>query len=477
LHNYIKDSEITDSRYQEYIKKAPLFFRSDSQKLHNFIKQHIKYSDQNILYEIENGKIKPSKALADSLASMLQGNREFILLDDQKVVYEKALSIAKSVTKNNKQVLIVEGGPGTGKSVIAINLLSELTNKRMFAQYITRNAAPRSVFEAKLTGTMRPTRFRNLFKGSSGYQNIDANTIDIAIVDEAHRLNEKGGFYGNEGENQIKELINASKFSIFFVDEDQKVTIKDIGDVKSIVQWANKLGVSSKIVKLASQFRCNGSNGYLAWLDHILQIHQTANYSMEDIDYDFRVFDDPQILHNIIKELNSKNNKSRLVAGYTWKWISKKNPNLFDIEINSYKARWNLTKHGQAWIIHPKSVSEVGCIHTCQGLELDYVGVIIGSDFIVRDNKVKTNYQARALSDHSLKGIKKLAREKGIDYAQKIADRIIKNTYRTLMTRGMRGCYVYSEDTETREYFKNMFKKSNKTYNNISDGTSLNTYK
>ena len=142
-----------------------------------------------------------------------------------------------------------------------------------------------------------------------------------------------------------------------------------------------------------------------------MQIRETANDSLEGINYDFEVIDNPSLLHEKIIELNLKKNKSRLLAGYCWKWISKKNPNLKDIVIGDYKATWNLNSHGQSWIIHPDSVSEVGCIHTSQGLELDYVGVIIGPDLIVRDDKIITDVTKRASSDQSVKGIKNRLKE------------------------------------------------------------------
>lgn len=477
LHNYRKDDEICSSQYRKYIEKAPIFFRSDVQKLQNFIKQHIKYGDPDILYEIENGKIKPSKQLAESLASMLQGNEEFILLDDQKMVYEKALSLSRIASENNKQVLIVGGGPGTGKSVVAINLLSELTNQQKVVQYVTKNSAPREVFVKKLGGShiMPMNRIRNLFKGSGSYHSIDANTFDVLVVDEAHRLNEKSGLFSNLGENQVKELINASKCTIFFIDEDQRVTLKDIGSKAEIEKWVEELNASTTEMELASQFRCNGSDGYLSWLDNILQVKETANYSLVDIDYDFHVFDSPKKLHEKIIQMNQENNKSRMVAGYTWNWITKKpeNLHLYDIEIGNYKVQWNLTKYGQAFIIDPDSVSEIGCIHTCQGLELDYVGVIIGPDLIVRGKNVTTDYKARASTDKSLSGIIGIAREKGEEYAQKLAEPIIKNTYRTLMTRGMKGCYIFSEDEETRDYFRKMFSKESEAYGPVSDGSSI----
>ena len=124
-----------------------------------------------------------------------------------------------------------------------------------------------------------------------------------------------------------------------------------------------------------------------------------------------------------------------------------------DIVIGNYQAQWNLNSHGQSWIIQPDSVSEVGCIHTCQGLELDYVGVIIGPDLIVRNGRIITDSSKRATTDLSLKGIKTLIKT-NVNEAKTISDRIIKNTYRTLMTRGMKGCYVYFVDEETRDYFK-----------------------
>lgn len=478
LHNYEPDNVITNVFYKDYIDKAPIFLRPDVLKLQAFIKKHVKYGDNgDLLYTIENGKIQPSKALADSLASMLQGNKEFILIDDQKIVYETALKLAKESTEKNKNVLIVEGGPGTGKSVVAINLLTELTNRKNFTQYVTKNSAPREVYQIKLTGKFTKTRIANLFSSSGSFHNIEPNTFDSLIIDEAHRLNAKSGLFSHLGENQVMELINAAKFTVFFIDEDQRVTLKDIGEKTEIVRWANRLGAKVKVLELASQFRCNGSDGYLSWLDNVLQIKPTANESLDEISYDFQVIDSPKTIHNKIIEKNAINNKARMLAGYCWKWISKKNSEFKDIQINDYSATWNLSKHGQAWIIHPESVNEVGCIHTCQGLELDYVGVIIGPDLIVRNGKIITDASKRASTDKSIFGYKKMLKDDSA-MAEGVADMIVKNTYRTLMTRGMKGCYIFCTDPETQEYFKNQLKSSSDAdniYGNVSNGISINT--
>jgi uncharacterized protein len=478
LHNYEPDNVITNDFYKEYLDKAPVFLRPDSLKLRDFIKRFVKHGDNgDLLYIIEHGKIRPSKALADNLASMLDGNKEFALIDDQKIVYERALALAeKSFTTGGKNVLIVEGGPGTGKSVVAINLLSELIKRGHLTQYVTKNSAPREVYQMRLSGRMTRTRISNLFSSSGSFYNLNKNTFDSLIVDEAHRLNAKSGLFGHLGENQIKEIIEVAKFSIFFLDEDQRVTLKDIGKKSEIIKWGEQSGAQVFHLTLESQFRCNGSDGYLAWIDDVLQIRETANDSLEGLDFDFEVVDNPSKIHKEIIEKNSLSNKARMLAGYCWNWISRNRSDSNDIVIGDYAARWNLRSHGQAFIIHPDSVTEVGCIHTSQGLELDHVGVIIGPDLVVREGKVVTDARKRATTDKSLSGYQKLLK-KNPEEARVLADSIIKNTYRTLLTRGMKSCRVYCVDLETQEYFRSRLEKKSVqyfSYTNIPDGSSFN---
>ena len=214
---------INDDFYDEHIKKAPVFISPDALKLSEFLKKSVKYGDSdNIMYRIEHGKIKPSKNLADALASMLDGNPEFLMRDEQKLVYETALDLARKAQQGHKQTLIVKGGLDTGKSVVAINLLTELIKRELLTQYVSKNAAPHEVFKKMLTGSRKKTHIDNMFKGSGGYIDTPENTFGALLVDEAHRLNEKSGLYGNLGENQIKELINASRFNVFFIDEAQQ---------------------------------------------------------------------------------------------------------------------------------------------------------------------------------------------------------------------------------------------------------------
>jgi DUF2075 family protein len=473
LHNCDSADSIRDPHYKDYLTEAPVFIKREASELQKFIKKNVVYGDaNNVLYYIENGKIKPSKHLADSLVSMLAGNREFIMIDEQKVIFESIKHAAvQSEKSDKKQVIIVEGGPGTGKSVVAVNLLVEITNMEKVVQYVSKNSAPREVYKVKLKGHIKKASVDNLFKGSGGYHAIEADTFDMLLVDEAHRLNEKSGMFSNLGENQVKEIIEASRVAVFFVDDDQVVTFKDIGRKSEIENWAKKLNADVKQFKLTSQFRCNGSTAYTAWLDNVLDVRETANFELDPEMYDFRVFDDPNEMRKAIEEKNLQANRARIVAGYCWNWVSKKERDAYDIEFPdfNFKMRWNLNDHGMRWIIEDESVSEAGCIHTCQGLELDYVGVIVGNDLLYREGLLTANPDARAKTDQSIKGYKKLLKQDPVK-AKKKAESIIKNTYKTLMTRGQKGCFVYCTDPETREYFKSFLtEQSEKTSIDITE--------
>ena len=462
LHNYprVENDPLDAKQYKEVLADAPAFTYGQRDALRNFIKKSIITGDnEDTLVKIEHGKIRPSKQLQDSISGMLKGNKEFIMLDEQKVVYENILSLSTKCQKDGKKrTIIVEGGPGTGKTVVAINLLAELTKRNQFVQYVSKNAAPRTVYGYKLKGTMKKSSVDNLFKGSGCYTEAPMNSVGTILADEAHRLNEKSGMFQNKGENQIKEIIHASRCSVFFIDESQRVTTSDIGSIAEIEKWAER--ENSEVIKmeLVSQFRCNGSDGYLAWIDDVLQIRDTANYDLEGIDYDIRICDSPKEMEHIVIEKNRIRNRARILAGYCWNWPkdTRNDVNYHDIKIGDYGISWNLDG-GDAFAINPDSVHEAGCIHTSQGLEFDYVGVIIGDDMRYENGEIVTDYSKRAKTDQSMKGIKGLAKDDP-EKASQLADEIIKNTYRTLMTRGMKGCYVYCTDSELAAYLKERLK-------------------
>lgn len=486
LHNYMRkeNDPLDDPIYEDYLKDSPAFAKGDVIKLRDYIKHAVKVGDDSeLIYQIDNGRIKPSKRLQDVIGSMIDDNPEFKLIDDQKVTFERARELARQCLKDGKKrVLIAQGGPGTGKTVIAINLLAKLTQEGMFVQYCSKNSAPREVYRNKLKGHRSKSSIDNMFKGSGAYVNAPENAIDVVLADEAHRLNEKSGLYGNQGINQILEIIRSSKFSMFFIDESQRVTVKDIGSIAEIRQWAHLEGAKVYEEQLASQFRCNGSDGYLAWLDDVLEIRKTANSEFEygavsllqdesdtyaeegarhfernvseKFEYEFIVFDTPQQVLDKVRMRNKETGNARLLAGYCWDWPKKarKDTNFHDIEIGDFGISWNL-EGGELFALSPTSVNEAGCIHTTQGLEFSYVGVIIGDDLRFENGHVVCDFTKRAKTDQSIRGLKKMEKTDP-EKAHQTADEIIKNTYRTLMTRGMKGCYVYATDEALNNYLK-----------------------
>lgn len=337
-----------------------------------------------VLYDIQFGNIRPSKKLIDHVCGMFKGNKEFILIDSQKIAYEKAIEIATKA--DSKTVLIIKGGPGTGKSVISINLLGALLKEELNVVFVAPNAAFRDVIMKKLAQENRLNRLKVLFKGSSSFVDVKPNTFDTIIVDEAHRL-KNGTAYQYYGENQLEDIIKSALSIILFIDDNQRVRPEDIGTVAEIKRVAETLGAKIFELELDAQFRCSGAEGYINWLDHIFQIRDTANFNGWDRkDFDFRICDNPNILRNLIADKNRQGFSARILAGYAWKWTSEeegnRNGEVDDVEIleHNFKMPWNSRRSRTTWAIDPSGLNQVGCIHTSQGLEFDFVGVIVGYD-------------------------------------------------------------------------------------------------
>ena len=460
LHNYQPEYRQTLSNpiYKEWFEVAPFFIKNEVAIFSDFVKKYItkKSSKGDLLYLIDHGRLRPTKALQDSLASMVKGNKEFMLLDEQAVCFDMCIKTMNQCLKDRKKrTIIIQGGPGTGKSVLAINLLMEYINQSLNVSYVTKNSAPRQAFLNLLTrgNAMRQTEIQQLFRSPFGLSNCDENGYDCLIVDEAHRLVKK--MYGDwSGENQVKECINASLLSIFLLDEDQAVTTKDIGSIKEIQYWCKELGsrlIITDETKLVSQFRCNGSDAYIQFIDDLLQrLPETVHVDLSELNFDFKVFDDPNEMREALRDKNQINNKSRMVAGYCYDWNVKHRRGDWDIMLgDNFKAKWNL-ENDKVWAINPSSFEEVGCIHTAQGLEFDYVGVFIGKDLIYNPTtrRIESNKEAISKDDKS-SGIRSAKQEK--------AHQLILNTYKTLLTRGQKGCYIYCEDPELRKYIKSRY--------------------
>lgn len=459
LHNYQPAFKpaLSAEIYKEWYTTAPFFVMDETRQFNEFVKQFVtkRSSRGDLLYLIDHGRIRPTQSLQDALATMVRGTPVFDLLDEQAVCYDMCIrTMLQCLKDQKKRTILVQGGPGTGKSVLAVNLLMRFITSACNAAYVTKNSAPRQAFLSILSGNKADNiaEINQLFRSPFGLSQVPANSYDCLIVDEAHRLVRK--MYGDwQGENQVKECIQASLLTVFLLDEDQAVTTKDIGSVQEIVRCCQELGsdiIMREETKLTSQFRCNGSDAYIQFIDNLLQRSgESVDVSLSELNYDFQVFDDASRMRDALRDKNAIANKARMVAGYCYDWNVKNHRGDVDIELpGGFQAKWNLV-NDKIWAINPRSFEEVGCIHTAQGLEFDYVGVLIGRD--LRYDRAT----GRVVTDKS--AISRDDKSSGIRGANDdLARRLILNTYKTLLTRGQKGCYVYCEDDALKEYFMRM---------------------
>ncbi len=465
LHDYDPeyDGEIRHDIYREGLTKAPAFLSSEWDKFAEFIEGKIqRKSSADLLFQIEQGRIKPSEFLVNTLAESLNGNHYFELIGDQRIVYS---NLVKEVTKGvndrlrKRKVIIVKGGAGTGKSVIAIRLLESLVHDKHYsAFYVAKSSYIKESYYKMLTRNVPNYKhLRTLFLGSGDFYkegNNSSKQFDCLIVDEAHRLTEQTKrsfmFYG---ENQIKEIIHASKVSVFFIDETQQIDIKDFGTIENIRKAAEDEQaeiLEEKRFELNSQFRCNGSDEYISWVESILYNKKFVS-SSEKLDYTIEVVDTPEEMHEIIKQKNMVHGlPCRMLSGDVFPWISRddKTGLIKDIQIGNFEAAWNRSK---SFAVNPESIDEVGCIHTSQGMEFEYVGLIIGDDLLYRNGKVVTDY-----TRHPKKAgeFRRPRQQKVFESDKDLVDRLIRNTYKVLFTRGQKGIYLYCMDAGMKEYLK-----------------------
>ena len=457
LHNLRQDKDIKDEFYKEILEKSPIFSANDNQKLANFIKRHIVKAHHNkLLFQIENSKIKPSEMLMNTLEDELNNNKVFTLLGRQEISYQ---NIRKIIKDNNdtdqKQVIIVRGGAGTGKSVIAIKVLNDFIQQEKLSFYVTKNSAVRTVYGKKLAGK-RNEHLRSLFMSIITIsRDRPVNEYDCLVVDEAHRLPQRSQ-RGHVllGQDLIREIIQSTKYSIFFIDEKQQVDIRDYATIEQITKTAEQMGAKvhdNENLRLEAQFRCSGNDEYINIVDSILYNEEPKYEKL--FDYDVRVFDDINEWHEKILEKIDTTPNSRMLAGDVFDWITRDDDSLFDIEIGDVKLQWNKNTYFSAY---ENQKYRVGHIDSVQGLEFDYIGLIIGDDLTYNPDtgKVETNYLRHPeRAGH----FRRHGRRAPLEEDLPTIDKIIRNTYNVLLKRGIKGCYIYCMDKNLSEYLKRYF--------------------
>ena len=457
LHNYVCRSgdPLLEPKFTELLKTFPMFSSQDVDQLTEFLHQRLSRGQgREVLDRVENGGFRPSRKLMQHVAKVIKEKSEYILLDEQLVVYDRIMAlVSKGFRSNSKSIVIVKGGPGTGKSVIALNVMADLLRRGINAHYATGSRA--------FTETLRRiigARGSEQFRYFHNYASAKPEEVDVLICDEAHRIRETSNdrFHPNKSNlPQVEELFDASKVGVYFVDDKQVVRPNEIGSSTYVKANAVQRGFAVHEYQLETQFRCGGSEVFVNWVNNTLGIERTPNVIWEGAEgFEFRIFDSPDTLEAAIREKSQRGQNARLTAGYCWYW-SKANPDgtlVNDVVIGDYSRPWNarpestrLAKNipkAPLWAYDPNGIDQIGCIYTTQGFEFDYVGVIFGTDLRFDMDRQEWIADKKASFD----GPVKRSKDKFID--------LTRNTYRVLLSRGMKGCYVYFQDKDTERFFK-----------------------
>ena len=458
LHNYSldKDDPLLEEKFKAVVQKNPIFSKDDVDKLVTYLNNFVPQSDNGeVLEEIVKSKANPSKKLLEEIHRVVKDDSRYVLLDEQIVAYNRIVAeVKKSAKTGEKAAVIIRGGPGTGKSVIALNVMGELSRLGHNTHYVTGSKA--------FTETIRKilgTRGAQQVKFFNSYMAAEVGAIDVMVCDEAHRIRKtSNNMYTKKdkrsNKTQLEELFDASKVAVFFIDDRQVVRPDEIGSSVLIKEFAQSRGIRLYECDLTAQFRCNGSDAFINWVNHTLQIDVTANPFWEASNpYEFKVFNSPIELENAIHAKVKEGATARMSAGFCWRWSDPDSSGnlLDDVVVGDWRRPWD-AKPGAGrlakgippaalWAYDPNGIGQVGCVYTAQGFEFDYIGVIIGKDLIYRSDKGWVG-----VKEESYDTMVKRSKDKFVD--------LVKNTYRVLLTRGMKGCYVYFMDDETRKFFE-----------------------
>lgn len=468
LHNYQEKIPpvLTDNRFDRILELSPMFCKTDTDKLLDFIKRYIKKPDNKEIFEIlNNSKISPTTDLQKNVKKIFLDSANFKLFGNQDIAFNAIKAALKeAIATGEKKVFIIRGGPGTGKSIIALKLMATVIHEmKRLAFYVTQTSAPRGTLEREVHKTVDPHDPKGMatselieYAGNWVMKERKPNELDCVIVDESHRLktSTQGAIIKNT--SIIKQIINSAKVSVFFIDEKQTVAYTDVGTIENITNACREITGEDPIMKqeydLVSQFRCNGSSGYIAFIDHVLY---GVPYPDEELTFDYEpIFYKKDAIDMIvaIRKKQSEGLKARFLAGYCYDW-----KNTDDI-VTPLNMIWNIDT--KRWASDPNANNQVGCVYSSQGMEFDYVGVVIGKDMRYENGKIVFDCEKHSPCDHTYMNTNFKRTPENI----KKANTFIKNAYNVLLTRGMKGCYIYCEDEALSDYLSQEWKSFKKKY-------------
>ncbi len=477
LHNHSDErhSPLFADAFRFLLERHPSFTGGMADALASFLDARVSGPDEgSIVDRITDTTFRPSKRLLDHVSRVIRNEPAFVLLDEQQVAFNAIVDEVRAAGSGSRPVVfLVQGGPGTGKSVIAVNLVAEMTRRGVVAVHATGSKAFTENLRKQVGG-----RASALFSYFKELRKLD-QPVDVVILDEAHRIRQVSTdrftpAHARTGKPQIDEILDAGRVTVFLIDDRQVVRPGEVGSTALIRETAGQRGVEVREFELEAQFRANGSDAFIQWVDNTLDVARTPQVLWQaDDPFVFGIVPTVEELEFIIRQADVSGSTARLTAGFCWPWSPPDEAGALppDVVIGGWKRPWNakpdvgrLAKgipKSHYWASDPGGVNQVGCVYTAQGFEFDVVGVIFGSDLVYRPGRGWIGQPEESQDKTVRRGV---TTEEFTQY--------VKNTYRVLMTRGLRACYVTFLDGPTRDFVWSRIEQSTPTLRQVAEPTA-----
>ncbi|WP_434391003.1 DNA/RNA helicase domain-containing protein [Melittangium boletus] len=475
--------------FGDLAREYPLFMKREQGRFAQWLQEQLGHGEgTRAAHLIATGRPRPSEKLLDMVVQTIHGEFEWRLLDVQRQAYLRIITaVEEGRAHGTRTVVLIKGGPGTGKSVLALQLLAHGARKSWRVIHATGSQAFQTnlqgktlAFAANLHKQLQGARFKKelpvdeLFCTFSEVAKAGARqgqVLDLTVADEAHRLWEfrrlkfpNGTIRHLSDTPMIEEVISASHVTAFFLDDNQAVRAGEIGHSDVVREAVKRMGVRLVELELDIQFRCGGSDGYVQWVDMLLGFSPQADLSWKTRgEYEVTVETDMARMDRRLRTLQHQNYRCRIVAGYCWSWSPVGTGatwlvhDVKDKRFGDWSAPW-IEKTGQGrkpldhqyyrWANEDAYYEQVGSIYSVQGFEFDHVGVIWGEDLVWRTD--------RWVADLSKNKDKTFKRDVRTSEAEALAK--LRNVYRVLLTRGTRGTHVFILDAETRAHVESLLR-------------------
>jgi DUF2075 family protein len=457
LHNLLYDPShlLFDKRFGPVLRLCPTFASDRLDDLVAYVAGGVGHGGGvRVMERVLEGRYRPHKRLLDHTAQVIRNEPTYVLLDEQQVAFNAVLTRVRTYKLSpERTVFLIKGGPGTGKSVIALNLVAALSAQGLVTHHATGSKAFTENLR-KVVGRRAAAQF-NYFNSYA----VMHDPLDVLVLDEAHRIRDtSANRFTPKGQRsdqkQVEELLDAAQITVFFIDDMQVVRPGEVGSAQLIRDAAGARGIRVVEHELETQFRCAGSDAFVSWVENTFGLRRSADVLWDANDrFEFDVVDSAAELEGLIRERDAEGASARLVAGFCWPW-SKPRPDgtlVDDVHVGAWTMPWNAKPDAgrlapgipkaNYWASDPSGIDQVGCVYTAQGFEFDYVGVIIGRDLVYRP---RTGWVGQPEYSHD--SVVRRARGEA-DFR-----RLVQHTYRVLLSRGLRGCYVYFQDEATRDF-------------------------